>query len=395
MFIALLVLAGLATLQALGFLGLAVRATLKLPRLERLGAPAPACWPTVSLLVPARDEAQGLEAALRSKLALDYPALQVVLIDDRSTDETGAIADRLAADDPRLRAVHVRELPEGWLGKVHALHRGLEQASGEWVLLSDADIHYAPDTLRRAIARCEAQGLDFLCALPTFVGATPLVNVCLAAFGPLVLGAVQADWVEDPRSKASIGAGVFALVRRSALDKTPGLEWLKLEVGDDVALGMMMKRSGARCAVVGAQDFLSVQMYRDFGGVVRGTAKAACSVSRYRLLPQLLIPAALITLTLAPWVALPVGLSQGHALLAAVGALGALAQVATSVVGTMVFRLPVWPALFAPVGTALLHGIIAVEGAAALLRGFVEWRGTRYPVETLRAASRYKFPWES
>ncbi len=392
---ALLVLAGLATLQSLAFLGLAVRATLKLPRLERLASPDPACWPTVSLLVPARDEAQGLEAALRSKLALDYPALQVVLIDDRSTDATGAIADRLAAEDPRLLAVHVRELPEGWLGKVHALQRGLEQASGEWVLLSDADIHYAPDTLRRAIARCEARGIDFLCALPTFTGATPLVNVCLAAFAPLVLGAVQADWVEDPRSKSSLGSGIFALARRSALEKSPGLEWLKLEVGDDVALGMMMKRSGAHCAVVGAQEHLSVQMYRDFGGVVRGTAKAACAVSRYRLLPQVLIPSMMIVVTLAPWLGVAVGLAQGHALLLGVGALGAVAQVATSAVGSTLFRLPVWATLFAPVGTTLLHGIIGVEGAAALVRGYIEWRGTRYPVAALRAASRYRFPWES
>ncbi|MER2561069.1 MAG: glycosyltransferase [Myxococcaceae bacterium] len=198
MLTALLVVASLATLQALAFFGLAVRATLKLPRLKHLDPPAPASWPTVSLLVPARDEAQGLEAALRSKLALDYPALQVVLIDDRSTDETGAIADRLAANDPRLLAVHVRELPEGWLEKVNALQRGLEQSSGEWLLLSDADIHYAPDTLRRAIAHCETRGLDLLCALPTFTAPTPLVNACLAAFAPLVLAAVQADWVEDP-----------------------------------------------------------------------------------------------------------------------------------------------------------------------------------------------------
>lgn len=395
MLTALLVVAGLASLQALAFLALAVRATVKLPRLEQLDAPAPASWPTVSMLVPARDEAQGLEAALRSKLALDYPALQVVLIDDRSTDETGAIADRLAANDPRLLAVHVRELPEGWLGKVNALQRGLEQSSGEWLLLSDADIHYAPDTLRLAIAHCETRGLDFLCALPTFTAPTPLVNVCLAAFAPLVLAAVQADWIEDPRSKSSLGSGIFALVRRSALERSPGLEWLKLEVGDDVALGMMMKRSGARCAVVGAAQHLSVQMYRDFKGVVRGTAKAACAVSRYRLVPQVLIPSVLVLMTLAPWVGVAVGLAAQQGVLAGVAGLGAAAQLATSAVGVRLFRLPAWAAIFSPVGTTLLHGIIGVEGTKALLRGFVEWRGTRYPVAMLRAASRYQFPWES
>lgn len=157
----------------------------------------------------------------------------------------------------------------------------------------------------------------------------------------------------------------------------------------------MMKRSGARCAVVGAAQQLSVQMYRDFKGVVRGTAKAACAVSRYRLVPQVLIPSVLVSMTLAPWVGVAVGLAAQQGVLAGVAGLGAVAQLATSAVGVRLFRLPAWAAIFSPVGTTLLHGIIGVEGTKALLRGFVEWRGTRYPVAMLRAASRYQFPWES
>lgn len=314
--------------------------------------------------------------------------------DDRSTDGTGAIADRLAAEDPRLVAVHLRELPEGWLGKVHALQRGLERATGDWVLLTDADIHYAPDTLRRAVAVCEARGLDYLCALPTFEGASPLVNGCLAAFAPLVLSAAQADWVADPRSKASVGAGVFALVRRAALAKTPGLEWLKLEVGDDVALGMMMKRSGARCGVVGAQEHLSLRMYQDLRGVIQGTAKAACAVSQYRLLPQVAIPALICAATVAPWIALGVGAATTHAGLLVLGALGAAAQWVGPLVATRVLRLPRSSVLLAPVGSVLLQLIIGATGTAALLRGSVEWRGTKYPVAALRAGSRYRFPWQ-
>lgn len=121
---------------------LVVRAVFKLPRLEQVKAPAPESWPRVSFIVPACNEGAEIEAALRSKLRLDYPSLQVVLVDDRSTDDTGTIADRLAAEDSRLTVLHLRELPAGWLGKVHALRRGLDQATGEWLLFSDADIRH-------------------------------------------------------------------------------------------------------------------------------------------------------------------------------------------------------------------------------------------------------------
>jgi cellulose synthase/poly-beta-1,6-N-acetylglucosamine synthase-like glycosyltransferase len=272
-----LALAALSALLWIGVAALVVRARATVPSLSATQAPPPARWPTVSLIVPARDEAAGLEAALRSKLALDYPGLEVVLVDDRSTDATGAIADRLAAEQPHLSVVHVRELPKGWLGKVHALTKGVERSTGEWLLFTDADIHYDPQTLRRAIALCEAKGFDYLAALPRFESSTFAVNVAMAGFVPVVMSAVQADWIEDPKSAASIGAGVFALVRASAYRRSPGLEHLKLEIADDVGLGQLMKRSGARCGVVAAPDELSLTMYPDFAGVVRGTAKAACA----------------------------------------------------------------------------------------------------------------------
>src|SRR6185369_2740694 len=108
-----------------------------------------------SVVVPACNEARTIERALTSLLAQDYPDLEIVLVDDRSSDETGAIIEHLAASDRRISAIHVRELPAGWLGKVHALQRGLERARGELVLFTDADIHFAPGALRRAVAWVE------------------------------------------------------------------------------------------------------------------------------------------------------------------------------------------------------------------------------------------------
>jgi cellulose synthase/poly-beta-1,6-N-acetylglucosamine synthase-like glycosyltransferase len=129
------------------------RALLPLP-------PAPADGlPTVTAVVPCRNEAAAVERAMRSVLAQDLPGLRVVAVDDRSGDGTGEILDRLAAADARLEVLHVRALPDGWLGKNHACHAGAARAAGEWILFTDGDVVLAPDALSRALAAARAHGL--------------------------------------------------------------------------------------------------------------------------------------------------------------------------------------------------------------------------------------------
>jgi cellulose synthase/poly-beta-1,6-N-acetylglucosamine synthase-like glycosyltransferase len=124
-------------------------------------------WPHVSIIVPARNEEQGVRAAVESLLRQDYPALELVVVNDRSTDRTSAILAALAEEHPgRLRVVMVTELPAGWLGKNHALLLGARQSSGAWLLFTDADVVFDPTCLRRAVAYAEAQGLDHLTMSP-------------------------------------------------------------------------------------------------------------------------------------------------------------------------------------------------------------------------------------
>src|SRR6185295_13223770 len=130
----------------------ALRVVRAVPVLEDVDPPQPLRWPKLTLVIPARSEAAELEGALETRLREDYPDLQLVVVDDRSTDETGAILDRIAARDGRVVPVHVTELPRGWLGKLHAMHQGVQRASGEWILFTDADVHFQPGTLRRAVA---------------------------------------------------------------------------------------------------------------------------------------------------------------------------------------------------------------------------------------------------
>ena len=154
----------------------------KLGTLSALPLDTPSQWPTVSVLVPAKNEEDTLFSAMQSLLQVDYPALEIILINDRSTDRTGEIIDRLAQLDARVRQIHIDHLPDGWLGKVHALDQGIDVSSGEWLLFTDADIHFAPQTLKRALSYCIQYRKGFLALFPDIENARALVGSAQAEY---------------------------------------------------------------------------------------------------------------------------------------------------------------------------------------------------------------------
>ncbi len=395
MVVALTVAAAVALLAWFGITAACLRAAAKAQNLEDDASPDPATWPSVSLLVPARDEADGVEAALRSKLALDYPALEVVFIDDRSRDDTGAIADRLAREDQRLKVVHVTELPQGWLGKVHALHQGAKVASGEWLLPTDADIHFRPDTVKLAVRRCLARGHDVLAAFPRFRSRTWLIDATLAGFGRTVLAPMQTDKIEKSGNGFGVGVGVFTLIRRAAYDASPGWEWLRLEVADDVTLGMMLKQAGARCSIVLARGCLELTMYPSLSSLWKGVEKSACTISKYRALAHAPIVLTMLALELVPWLALGVGLAQGNVALIALGAASAALYLVSGAVALRVLGQPPFKAVLAPLGGLVFTLMLLVGGLGNYVRGSVRWRDTSYSIEELRRGMRFTMPWSA
>jgi hypothetical protein len=379
----LLVLGGAGACYALASAVGTVRAVRSVPVIADVGAPAPARWPRVSIVIPACNEAADLEAAARSWLRDESPDLEIVLVDDRSTDGTGAIADRLAREDARVRVLHVTELPAGWLGKLHALQRGADHARGELILFTDADVHAAPGALRRAVALVEARRLDHLGALPRLRSSGFLLDAALAAFFRLVWLAARPWAVGDPRSSAAFGVGAFNLVRRCALDRSPGFEHLRLEQADDVALGQMLKRSGARCAVANGRGDLALHFYRSLGEMARGMEKGG---ARWPFPAVCAAMIALLALELGPWLAL----ATPHGGTRALGAVGVALLIAASVAVARWMRHPLLPALVAPLGVVLLAGMMIRASALALARGGVSWRGTFYRTKDLRAGSRFR-----
>lgn len=362
------------------------RAVRRLPRVADLPDVLLPAWPTLSVIVPARNEAAQLAAAARTKLAEGYPALELVLVDDRSDDGTGELADRLARADPRITVVHVDVLPDGWLGKVHAMQRGLACARGEWLLFSDADVHLAPGTLARLVAWAELTGVDHVAALPSVSARGPVLAPALAGFFRLFCGLARLTAVADPRSDAALGCGAFNLVRRSALDRSPGLEWLRMEIGDDVALGLMLKRSGARQAAVVGNRAISLEFYPTFSALVRALEKNGATA-----------PAPLLLAGVVALVALELGFLLGlhpsaPPIALALALFTSALAIATQAVTAGWLGLPRWPALVPGLSILPLGWSVARAAALAWRRGGVVWRGTFYPTAAIRAGMRLATP---
>jgi hypothetical protein len=357
------------------------------PQLGELRPPEPPAWPGLSVVVPARDEARAIEPAAASLLAQDYPGLEIVLVDDRSTDGTSEIVDRLAASDARITAVHVRELPAGWLGKVHALQRGFERARGQFVLFTDADIHFAPGVLRRAVAWAEAERLDHVTVLAEVRSPSFWVGVCIAATLRGLLTMLRPWEAMDTRSAKAVGTGAFNLVRRAAFERTPGFEWLRLEVADDIGVGLMMKRWGGRPGLVLGRGQVRHETYPSLTDAVRGLEKNGFAQgARFSAWRGLALVVLTVVGALAPFAAfLPVGVAW----LPAVGVCAlAVFAVAASVLARA-FGAPlacVLPSL--PLGDGLMAYVLARATVLGVRRGGLVWRGTVYPTELLRAGQR-------
>lgn len=363
----------------------AIRAIRSVPLVADLAPPEPARWPRVSVIVPACNEADTIERAVESRLDEGYPNAEYIVVDDRSTDGTGEIVDRLAARDPRVVALHVDALPEGWLGKVHALNAGVERATGDFVLFSDADIHHEPGTLARIVAHAEEQGLDHVAVLPSLWSSTVALDVLLNSFIRQFVVGARAWKIADPKSRVSIGGGNFGLVRRAALDRAGGLAPLALEVCDDIALGQMLKASGARQALLNACGFVSLHFYRSVPEAVRGMEKNAFALMGYSVVRFAILTTLYTLAELGGFVVLAGG--DGWARAAAAAAIAILVGAQLAV--TRWLRRPLLPSLLAPVGIAMMIFGAIRSAVLALARRGVVWRGTRYPLDALRRGSRF------
>lgn len=355
------------------------------PLFSRTQAPEPGKWPSVSLIITACNEADTIAAALQTLQAQDYPQLEILVINDRSSDNTGDIVAQIAAGDRRIRLINIDTLPENWLGKVHALHTATRHATGDWLLFSDADVHYQPDVIRRAIAWAEAGQLDHLALIPRTTTRRHLLKATMNAFGLLFLLTMRARSVANPRSRAAVGVGAFNLVRRRALDNTPGFAWLRMEVADDVGLAMLLKQHGARTRFALADDALSVAWYPDLPAMARGLEKNIVGITtRYQTWRFVLNASLLILFASAPLLAL----LMWHAAFVwfAVAIVVSISLLAWRSSSSTDADPVAW--LLSPLGMLLVFFIYLRAGILLHIREGIIWRGTLYSREQLRRYQR-------
>ncbi len=351
----------------------------------------PGGWPSLTVVVPARDEAPGVEAAVRSLLSQDYPELRVVAVDDRSTDGTGEILDGLAADEPRLRVTHVRELPAGWLGKNHACAAGADAAGDGFLLFTDGDVVFAPGALRRAVAYARAHDLGHLVALPRLLAPGLLERAFVSTFAALVNPAFRTWELRRPGTSAYVGIGAFNLVWRDDYLRTGGHGRLRLEAVDDVKLGIVLRRSGVRQGAVDAGGLVSVRWNAGFRASWVGLLKNAFAGTEYRWSVALASSLALAVTSLGP--VLAALLAQGT-VVRATGLLGWLTGAA--VVGTVARRFgggSGLEGLLLPITGTALAAVVLTSAALTTARGGIVWRGTRYPLAELRAGCVRERDW--
>jgi cellulose synthase/poly-beta-1,6-N-acetylglucosamine synthase-like glycosyltransferase len=243
--------------------------------------PKPDGLPTISLVAPARNEERNIERAVRSLVRLDYPDLEITIVNDRSTDATGEILDRLAAEFPQLNVVHLTELPAGWLGKNHALQLGANRSRGEWLLFTDADIVFEPTTLRRAIAYAEDGRVDHLAATPDCHMPSWLLTSFAVTFAMHFSLYVRIWAVRNPKSHAHIGIGAFNMIRASVYRALGRHERIRMRPDDDLKLGKIVKLGGYRQDVVNGTGLIGVEWYASLGETIRGLEKNAFSGADY------------------------------------------------------------------------------------------------------------------
>jgi glycosyltransferase involved in cell wall biosynthesis len=341
---------------------------------------ADADCPPVSVLFSARDEAEKLPGALETLLALDYPRCEIVAVDDRSEDSTPALLEAAAQKNSRLKVVRVNELPSGWLGKPYGLQQAYENSTGEWLVFTDADVHFAPDLLRRSVALAQQQNWDHMTLLGEVEMHTPGERIVLPFLALNVLFAVKPWRVSNPRSRLYAGVGSFQMVRRAAYEKAGTHRRLAMEVVDDMKLGKILKQSGARSGVAKAEKSIYLQWHSGVANIIRGTTKNFFAAAQFKLWFAILNIVALLLCYVFPWIALP--FAHGWALAFAIA--GVALPVALQAGVDVQFGISPLYALTTWLGAFAFSWMILRSTIVTLRQGGIYWRGTFYPLDELK-----------
>jgi chlorobactene glucosyltransferase len=378
-------LRGLLALVVLNWVGLALR-TWQGRRKRRFHLypdddPLPAPAPGVSVVIPARNEVANIGPCLDAVLAQDHPALEVVVLDDGSTDGT---SERLAAyaEDPRVQVVQGQgDPPVGWFGKPWAVHRAQQHATMPWLLFIDADVRLQPHAVSRSLAYAVRHELGMLSGFGTLVTGSFWERVLQPVVGGLIVAGNDADAVNDPeRRDKAMANGQFILFERGHYERIGGHEAVRNDVLDDVGLARAAKAGGVPFHMTFMRPLFSCRMYSGLGEIWSGWRKNLFAGMHYRWSVVAAVELYLLITNLLPWLLLP---------LVAVGVLGVEWGIwSLSLIALMqgvrfyLDRVFSHPAIYGPtqiLGVSLVM-LLILDSAWSSTRGRVAWKGRKVDV---------------
>lgn len=386
-----------AALIALAWIALAARLFARLRAFKPLlpiDHPAALDSPAVDAIVPARDEEREVERAVASILGQEYPGLRVTVIDDQSTDATGAILDHLAASQPPggpLQVVHGEGRPLGWVGKTWALQQGVGRTVADWLWFVDGDMVLHPRALATAMAVARDANADLVSFLPRADCKTFWQRAAGLMLTQLLAHVYPIDRVNDPTRPDALAAGGFILVKRATYERAGGHAAVRGEIIEDIQLARRVKQSGGRLAIRVAPALAGTHMYGTLGEIWRGLRKNAYAGMEYQ--PHKFVVGAIVALVMAwtPPLALIFGTVLSSWPLTLFGALGWLAQAAATAPFAVFLGQPIPYAFSLPAGISL-YVAIATSSVYHHHRGRVLWKGRAYTPDVVAATPEPRRP---
>ena len=342
--------------------------------------------PWISVVIAAKDEEDNIEACLRSVMAQEYPNLEIFACNDRSDDATGEIIDRLAAEDDRVRAVHVRELPKGWSGKNHAVWTGIQQARGDWLVTSDADCRFSnPKLLSVAVRHALDRNADMLSILPAFETQGFWEDVIQPVCGGVMMIWYKPARVNNPNTRTAYANGAFLMISRPCYEDIGTHQAVRGELMEDLHMARRVKAAGRKLRVVQGRGLYTVRMYCGLKATLRGWCRIF--LGTFQTARRLMASLAMLTPGMLPYAIAAIGLAM-----AATGAepngwwwaagLGGAAAAAMqlSVIYRFYGLMDARPWLFWTYPLGSLAAATSVMWALLKLctRSKVTWRGTSY-----------------
>jgi len=229
-------------------------------------------YPSVSVIIPTRNESKRISPCIASMKNQDYPDLEVIIIDD-SNDDTVDVIKGIVNDDKRFKILKEKKLDQGWVGKPHAMQQGSREAKGEWLLFIDADTVHTPHLIASAIKHSIEKKLDMLSILAELVCKTFWEKVIQPIPTGLLLFISPMGKVNDPKTKNAFALGPFILIKKSVFEKIGGYEKIRGKIADDVEMAKMLKESGFKIGLAKAHDMMKLRMYEKFRDIWEGWSK--------------------------------------------------------------------------------------------------------------------------